>query len=79
MAYATNRNLPLLHRFQESSLRLGRSTVDFIRQYDVAENGAFQETTLSGAGGSVFFQDIRPGNICRHQVGRELNTTERQV
>ena len=40
---ASDRNLPFLHRLQQSGLRLGRRAVDFVGQQDVREDRPFHE------------------------------------
>ena len=79
MPHAADRHLPLLHGFQQRGLRLGRRAVDLIGQDRVREQGTFQEPPLARAGRSILFDDLRPGDVGRHQVGRELDATERQV
>jgi len=52
-----------LHGFQQRGLRLGRRAVDFVSQDDVGEDGAFEEAELPLAGGAVFLDNLRAGDI----------------
>ena len=76
---AFNGDRTLLHRFQQGRLRLGRSTVDFVGQYDVRKNRPLDENAFPLAGDPAFFDDFRTGDIGRHQIGRELNAFEIQM
>ena len=69
----------LLHRFEQRRLRLRRRAVDFVRQHDVREDRSGREHHLPAAGGRVFLDEVRPGDVRRHQVGRELDAGEPQV
>ena len=46
--HAADRDLPLLHRFQQRGLRLGRRAVDFVGQDHVARTAALRETATRG-------------------------------
>ena len=72
MCHCTNRHLLLLHCFEKSSLRLGRSSVDLVRQQQIAEDGSGLERKLALLG----IVDVRPSDVSRKQVRRELNTLE---
>ena len=43
------------------------------------EQRTFQETPLAGPRRAVLLDDLRAGDVRRHQVGRELNAAEGQV
>ena len=65
-----NGYLLLLHGFEQGTLHLGWSTVDFICQYEVGENRTLLHLELL-----VFLRiDHRSDDIGREKVGRELNT-----
>jgi hypothetical protein len=64
----------LLHRFKKSSLSFGRCPVDFICEDDVGEYRPAIETEVA-----LFIEDLRTGDIRRHQVGCELNPLEVQI
>ncbi len=64
-----------LHRFQHRGLSLGGSSIDFVGQNNVREDRTFDEFKFTPAFGS-FLKDICTGDVHRHQVGGELNTTE---
>ena len=69
----------LLHRFEQRGLRLRRRAVDFVRQHDVREDRPGREHHLPASRGRVFLDEVRAGDVRRHQVGRELDTRELQV
>ena len=48
MPHAADRDLPLLHRFQQRGLRLGRRAVDFVGQNHVARTAALRESGTRG-------------------------------
>ena len=79
MPDAADRHLPLLHRFEQGGLRLGRRAVDFVGQDHVRKDRPRQEPHLALAGRAVFFDDVGARDVGRHQVGRELNAAERQI
>ena len=62
----------LLHRFEQRCLSLRRRPVDFVRQQHVGEDRSLHEhhPPLPGL---VLLQNLRPGDVGWHQVGRELN------
>ena len=74
-----NRDAVLLHGLEQRRLRLGRRPVDLVGEDDVGEDGARREDHLPPAGGRVFLNDVRPGDVGRHQVGRELDARELQL
>src|SRR6185437_11822768 len=65
----------LLHGFEERGLRLGRRTVDFIRQQNVGEQRTAHESPGAMAM-FVFFNDVGTGDVGGHQVRGELNALE---
>ena len=76
---AADRDLPLLHRFQQRRLRLRRRAVDFVGQDHVRKNRPRQEPQLALAGRAVLFDDVGARDVGRHQVGRELDAAEREI
>ena len=48
--HAADRDLPLLHRFEQRGLRLGRRAVDFVGQNHVREQRPFEKAELAAAG-----------------------------
>ena len=79
MPDAADRDLPLLHRFEQRGLRFRRRAVDFVGQNDVREDRPGEKPELALAGGAVLFDDVGARDVGRHQVGRELNAAEREV
>ena len=63
------RHLPLFHGLEQSALRLGRGTVDFVGQHDRAEDG----TGMEAEGLRAFVEDRHAQHIGRQQVARELD------
>ena len=76
---ALDRHAVLLHRFEQRRLRLGRRPVDLVRQDDVGEDRSGREHHLPAAGRAVLLDDVRAGDVGRHQVGRELDAGELQL
>ena len=68
-------HLAFLHRFQQGTLDLGRGAVDFVRQDEVAENGAVLgvETALARV------VNHGANDVRRQHVGRELQAVELQL
>ena len=73
---AEDRDLVLLHRLQYCGLGLGRGAVDFVTEHDMGEYRTGLEIELAAA--VALRQHLRPDDIGRHQVGRELNPLEAQ-
>ena len=71
-------DLVLLHRLQQGRLRLRRRAVDLVGQDHVGEDRALQEAELPRARAAVLLDDLRAGDVGRHQVGRELDAAELQ-
>lgn len=67
-----------LHGLEECGLRFWGSTVDFVGEQDVGEDGAFDEPEFT-ASGFVFVEHIGAGDIGRHQVRGELNAAELDI
>ena len=59
----------LLHRLQQSGLRLGRGAVDFIRQQDLGEN----RTAVKVERAAVAIINRRAEDVRRQQVAGELH------
>ena len=74
---AHHRDLLLLHRFQHGGLRLRRSAVDLVGQDHVGEDRTMHKFELAAAA-CLVLQDVRPGDVHRHQVGGELDPAELQ-
>ncbi len=80
MPHAPDRHLPLLHRLEQGGLRLGRRAVDFVGQNHVARTAGPSRNRRSRAPVVRFSSMISvPGDVGRHQVGRELNATEGEI
>ena len=73
-----DRDLVLLHRFEQRRLGLRRSPIDFVGQNHVGKDRAFEKAKLSRAACLVLLDHFRSGDVRRHQVGRELNSVEIQ-
>jgi len=70
-----DRHLPLLHRFQERGLRLGRRAIDLVGEEHVREHGSGAELELP----RPLVVDRRTRDVRRHEVGRELHAAEPQA
>ena len=68
-----------LHGFEQCRLGLWRRAINFVGQHDVAKDRALDKGPLTMAGGEVFFDNVRAGNVGGHQVRRELDAPERQA
>jgi len=68
---ACDRDLALLHRFEQRCLHLRGSAINLVRQDDIRENWAGFESKLVLSACSV--QHLSSGNVGRQQVGRELD------
>ncbi len=73
------RHLMFLHRLEQRRLRLGRGAVDLVGQHDVGEDRPLDEAEGAPARGQVFLDDLRAGDVGRHEVGRELDPIEGEV
>ena len=76
---AADRDLPLLHRFEQGGLRFGRRAVDFVGEDHVRKDRAGEEAHLALAGRAILFDDVGARDVGRHQVGRELNAAECEI
>ncbi len=56
MPHAADRDLPLLHRFQQRGLRFRRRAIDFVGQNHVGKQRPFQKAKLAAAGASDFLR-----------------------
>jgi hypothetical protein len=69
----------LLHRLQQGRLGFGRRAVDLVGQHHIGEDRAFDEAERAASGRVVLLQNIRAGDVARHEIGRELDALEAQV
>jgi hypothetical protein len=68
----------LLHRFQQCGLRLGRRTVDFVREQHIRKQRPLLK--LKEFPSVRCLRDhLSSDQIGRHQVGRKLNPVELQM
>ena len=67
-----DRHLSLLHRLQQRRLRLGRRSVDFVRQEQVGEDRPLAKAQRSGS----HLEHGLTGHIRWHEIGRELHAFE---
>jgi hypothetical protein len=67
----------LLHGLEQARLRLGRGPVDLIRQHQVREDRAWLE--LEDPVPALLHEDVRAGDVGRHEVRGELDAIERAV
>jgi hypothetical protein len=70
--YAVDRNLALLHRFQQRRLGFGRGAIDLVRQKDLRHHrprAEFERARLR-------IPDRDSGHVAGEHVGRELQAVE---
>ena len=77
VALAGDRDLVLLHRLEQARLGLRRRPVDLVGEDEVGEDRARLEPEDPLA--ALLDEDVRAGDVGRHQVGRELDPVERAV
>ncbi len=68
MPSAAGGNLSLLHRFKQRGLCLRRCTIDLVCQNHIGKDGTRNETKTARARRTIFLNDFRTGNVCRHQI-----------
>ena len=71
-----HRHRPLLHRLEHGALGLRRGAVDLVGEHQVGEDRA--RLVAEASPGLGLLDDVRPHDVRRHQVGRELDPRERQ-
>jgi len=76
--FAARSDLFFLHGFEHGGLGLGRGAIDFVGEDEVREDRAALELKFASAG-IAFHDEIRAEDVGGHEVGRELNATERHV
>src|ERR1041384_59793 len=72
MRLSINRNLTLLHSFKQCRLSFWRSSIYLISKKQVREDRPVPKSESGGA----HIENIGPGDVCGHEVGRKLNTSE---
>src|SRR5205823_1120612 len=68
----TDRDLPFLHRLEQSTLRLLRRAVDFVGENDVCEDRALFGSEFAG----LAVENSRAENVGRKHIRRELDALE---
>ena len=61
-----------LHSFEQGGLGFGWGSVDFVGEQDLGKDWSFDETQLACPRLGLL-DNIRPGDIRGHQIGRELD------
>ena len=79
MRLAGGRDLMLLHRLQQRRLGLRGRAVHLVGEDDVRKHRPPHEAEAALPGGDVLFDDLRAGDVGRHQVGRELDPRELEL
>jgi hypothetical protein len=69
----------LLHGLEQCGLGFGRGAVDLVGQHHVREDRPLHEPEGAPAGRQVFLDDLRAGDVARHEIGGELDPVEREV
>ena len=76
---ALHRDAMLLHRLEQRRLRLRRRAVDFVGQHDVREDRSGREHHVPASRLGIVLNDVRAGDVARHQVRRELDARELEI
>ena len=71
----SDRDLTLLHGFEEGCLNLGGGPIDFVREDQVRKNG----TLLDAVGRLSWIEDFRPNDVRGKHVRRKLNPGEARI
>ena len=71
----SNGDPAVVHRFQKTGLRFGRSTVNLIGKQNVAHYGSFTEFKITG----FAVEDVISRYVGGGHVGSELHSAERQT
>ena len=69
----------LLHGLKQRGLCLGRSSVDLIRQQHLRKDRTLVEDQIAVPGFSILLNDVRTGDVGRHQVGSKLDAMKRKT
>ena len=77
VALPGDRDLVLLHRLEQAGLGLRRRPVDLVGEDEVGEDRARLEAEDPAA--TLLDEDVRAGDVGRHEVRRELDPVERAV
>ena len=75
MGLAVDRDLPLLHRLEERSLRLGTGAIDLVGEHDLREHGSWPELEVV----DLLVECAHAGHVGRQQVRCELDAAEGAV
>jgi len=68
-----------LHRLEECGLCLRRRAVDLVGKEHIGEDRPADESEVFLSGSLFLLQDVGPGDVRRHEVGRELHSLELEV
>jgi len=69
----------LLHRLEQRRLCLGGRAVHLVRQHDIREHRPAHEPERALSRGLVLLDDLGPGNVGGHEIGRELDAGELEI
>src|ERR1700760_2092571 len=72
MTGVAQRDLAFLHGFQQSTLDLGGSPVDLIREHKIGKDGSFANNKLM----LLLVVDHCTDDVCRKQIGGKLDAAE---
>ena len=79
MRLARRRDLVLLHRLQQRRLGLWRRAVHLVGEYDVREHRPFHEPEGAFPAALLLLDDLRAGDVRRHEIGGELDARKLEV
>ena len=72
MGMPTDRDLTLLHRFEQSALHLGRRAVDFVGEHQIREDRTMMRPKFAG----LRLEDHRAHDVAGQQIRGELDALE---
>ena len=75
----TNGDFAFLHRLEQRRLGFGWRSIDFVGQQKVRKDGPFHELHSVPPGVLIFLEHVGAGDVRRHQVGGELNSSKLHV
>ena len=76
VGFAVHRHGKFLHGFEERGLGFRRRAVDFVGEQQIGENRAAMKNQRAALATFVSLQNLRAGDVRRHEVGRELDAPE---
>jgi hypothetical protein len=76
VGFLAHGHVAFLHGLEERGLGFRRRSVDLVGQEHVGEDGAPEEAEAAHARRRILLDDVRSGDVRRHEVRRELDALE---